>query len=97
MAYCYLLRFSKPLGNDNHSAQFYLGYTSKSLKQRLAEHRNGDGAAITRYAVKQGIELELVAYWRDATRQLERCLKNYKNHRCLLNSKKHKPDKIIGN
>ena len=83
MSYCYLLLFSAPLGSDKHQAQHYLGYTSASLKKRLAARCAGTGARITAAAVEQGIELTLVRHWSEGNRSLERQLKRWKKHPSL--------------
>lgn len=78
---CYLLHFDRPVGNDRHQASHYLGYApDRTLRQRIAAHRAGDGAAITRYATGQGIALELVRTWPGLTRQDERRLKRQHHH-----------------
>lgn len=80
----YILKFSKPLGNEFHRAQYYLGYCAKSrLNERLAEHRAGHGAAITRAAVQSGATLELAAHF-PGDRVLERKLKNRKSHKRII-------------
>lgn len=57
----YLLHFSQPLGDVSRprmSAQHYLGWCARDeLERRLAEHRAGCGAKITRAAVNRGIRL----------------------------------------
>lgn len=83
----YMLQFDTPLGNDNHRANFYLGYCKAGrLEQRLAEHKSGYGAAITRAATERGIDFKIVLVIKNATRQLERKLKNRKNHKKVLAS-----------
>ncbi|WP_013320820.1 GIY-YIG nuclease family protein [Gloeothece verrucosa] len=78
---CYLLHFlPTPIGSEKHSAQHYLGYTSKSIKKRLNQHLNGQGAKITAAAIKQGKTLKLVRTWPKGTRALERQLKRHKRH-----------------
>lgn len=82
----YMLKFSKPIGNPNHrngSAQFYLGFTT-NLEKRLAYHRAGRGADITRAAVKQGCELQLVMVIPNVPAKLEQQLKAWKSHRRVL-------------
>jgi predicted GIY-YIG superfamily endonuclease len=79
MGYCYLIHFSHKIGNlDNSkgSAAHYLGYTNRSLKQRLEEHRNGSGAKITRAVVQDyKYDLQLVHHWSNCTKETERQLK----------------------
>lgn len=70
----YLLHFSEPLGH----AQHYLGQTTRSVEERVAEHRAGGRAAarICRQAVRAGITLLLARVWVDAPRCEEQRLKN---------------------
>jgi predicted GIY-YIG superfamily endonuclease len=73
----YLLHFSSPLGepgNPRGQAQHYIGSTS-NLKQRMAEHSAGDGAAIMRACKERGIDFTLARTW-PGGRQEERQLKN---------------------
>ncbi|MBW4629054.1 MAG: GIY-YIG nuclease family protein [Brasilonema octagenarum HA4186-MV1] len=76
MGFVYLLHFSDKIGNLENSkgcAQHYLGYTSRSLKKRLSEHKNGMGAKITRAVVQEyKYELQLVRHWSGCTRETER-------------------------
>ncbi len=85
----YMLKFSEPIGNPNvchGQAQFYLGYCADNrLAERLAEHRNGTGASITRAAIEKGLTLNLCMVIPKGTRKLERQLKNWKSHRRVLN------------
>jgi predicted GIY-YIG superfamily endonuclease len=80
----YILQFDRPLGNTQHRARYYLGYCEPGrLDQRLAEHRAGIGAAITRAAVERGYSLEVVASF-PGDRTLERRLKRRKSHRRIV-------------
>jgi putative endonuclease len=82
MSYVYLIHFSLPLGNplsSHGTAQHYLGYTSKRVRERLIDHVLGRGAKITRAASLSGIALTVVRTWRPGTRSLERSLKNQKH------------------
>ena len=81
----YMLHFvGGALGSERHSASTYLGYCDDGpLDERLAEHRVGRGAAITRAAVEKGLRLEVVASV-PGDRALERWLKNKKNSRAAL-------------
>lgn len=81
----YMLKISEPLGNEKHQAMYYLGYADdKRLQERVAEHRAGYGAAITRAAIERGYTLELIMVIPKGTRKLERQLKNWKSHRRVL-------------
>ncbi len=83
MSFCYLICFGEPIGNTKSrrgGACHYLGYTSQSLKKRLEQHKNGQGAKICRAAVSDyGRELRLVRHWRNGTRALEKELKRRHN------------------
>jgi len=78
MGYCYLIHFDRPI-SEKHTCQHYLGYTSRSIKARIAEHQNGQGARLTQVALERGITFEVVRIWRKVNRQDERRLKNRKN------------------
>lgn len=75
----YILKFSRPLGNHKHTASYYVGWCEdERLTDRIEEHRNGYGAAITRAAVRIGISLTLIVSF-PGNRQLERQIKRMKN------------------
>lgn len=75
----YILMFSQPLGNERHRAQFYIGSCHDHLlNDRLAQHRSGKGAAITKAAVERGFTINLVATL-PGMREEERRLKRQKN------------------
>ncbi|MBK9711520.1 MAG: hypothetical protein IPO81_09385 [Kouleothrix sp.] len=76
----YLLHFRAPLGNLGNpraQASHYIGWADV-LDERIAEHRAGRGARITRAAVHAGIDFDVVATW-SAPLGFERVLKNKKN------------------
>ena len=77
MGYCYLLHFDQPI-SEKHTCQHYLGYTSKSIKARIEEHRTGAGARLTQVALERGISFIVVRTWKNMTRSDERRLKNRK-------------------
>ncbi len=80
----YILQFERPLGTALHSAQYYIGYCEDNrLEQRLAEHRMGRGAAMTRFAVANQIDFYVVAAL-PGDRRVERQLKRQKNCRRVL-------------
>lgn len=84
MSYCYLIQFSKAIGNPlkaKGQAQHYLGYTSRSIKARLQQNQSGTGAKITRAAVTEGADLILARTWRSGNRALERSLKRRHSHK----------------
>lgn len=82
LSVCYLLHFHRPIGNPANSralAQHYGGW-AVDLDARDGEHRAGRGAAITRWAVQQGIGWDtfVLGYgdW-----HLEKRIKALKNYR----------------
>ncbi len=84
----YMIEFSQVLGNVDKAhgqAKRYLGYCDDSrIAKRFAEHCAGRGSSITRAAVEQGYDLEIVMLILGGSRRVERALKNRKNHRKLL-------------
>lgn len=77
MAYVYLLHFDAPI-SDKHTCQHYIGFTSRTLTERITEHRKGQGARLTQVAKERGIGFRVVRTWANGTRSLERQLKNQK-------------------
>jgi predicted GIY-YIG superfamily endonuclease len=80
--YVYVLELSRPLGNENHAARYYIGW-AKQFEARLAYHRTGRGATFTRRAVEQGIELTPIILIQ-GDKKLERELKNWKSSKRVL-------------
>ena len=82
----YIIKFSAPLGSDHPKgrAQYYVGYTRMSIRNRLKVHRAGYGAAITRAAVQKGLTLNIVWTSSKGSRQLEREIKSWKSVRGWL-------------
>ncbi|APU89067.1 endonuclease-like protein [Virus Rctr85] len=74
MGTVYILRFARPVSGR---AKFYIGWT-RNLEGRLYYHRKGQGASLTRAAVQQGIDFDVI-YSCSGTRALERSLKQKKN------------------
>lgn len=75
----YLIHFSTPVGNDNHQAQHYLGYT-ENLEQRVNAHRGGTsagGARLLEVCSERGVDWDVVRLW-FGDRELERRLKRWK-------------------
>ena len=66
----YLLHFDRPY---NGPMQHYVGFTD-NLVERLEDHRQGAGTAMTRRAFEQGIGFTLARTW-TGTRKLERQIK----------------------
>mgnify|MGYP005842157111 CR=1 FL=1 len=74
----YVLEFERCLGdpeNPRGQARYYTGYCAGDVAERLAEHRRGDGAAITRAANARGIGYRVVAILPCGSREAERRLK----------------------
>jgi len=75
----YILQFSKPLGGLHHQARYYIGYSKLGTADaRLADHRCGKGAAITRAANERQIRYDIICTL-EGDRNTERALKNIKN------------------
>lgn len=92
----YVIEFSSPLGNEKHQARYYIGWCNEGcLDRRLAHHRAGRGASITRYASENGIEMEVVLAIPHAGKNIERAMKNQKNAGRLVAQYKRNPDKFI--
>ena len=62
----YLLHFS--------DGRHYIGWSS-DIYARLATHRRGTGAELTRHAVKHGVAIDLAAVWPGAGVEVERAMK----------------------
>lgn len=77
--FVYLLHFNTPLGNDKHHAQHYIG-SCKVLRNRMAEHKSGSGARITKVLIERGGSFILARKWH-GTRLFERYLKSRKDTR----------------
>lgn len=74
MGTVYVLHFDRPISPD-HTCQHYVGYTSRSLAARLADHAAGRGARLTQVARERGISWQCVQA-REGTRRDERRMKN---------------------
>ena len=61
----YIYHADEPLGGDKHQAQHYTGSTKypKTAEERLDDHRDGKGAAITRAWNERGIKYRIVRDW----------------------------------
>lgn len=83
----YVLGFTKKIGNTSKAhgtAQTYCGYCEDGrLNERLAEHRAGRGAAITRAVIEQGGDFNVLLTL-PGDRKTERAIKNRKNIKRLL-------------
>lgn len=87
----YLIHFESPIGNPDSphgTAQHYLGTTS-DLARRLGEHSRGESTHCTRIMAAvhaAGVGWALARTWERPDGdgyELERKLKNWKNHRKL--------------
>lgn len=74
----YILELDRPLGNENHQARYYTGYT-EHLEGRIWYHESGLGAAFTRAAVERGIGFKVVAWFPHCGRDTERAIKRLHN------------------
>lgn len=70
----YLLHFSRPLSHARH----YLGWTRRTARERVKDHRSGKGSPLVKAVLVAGIEIRLVRTWQ-GDRRLEREFKNRKN------------------
>jgi predicted GIY-YIG superfamily endonuclease len=75
MSWVYLVHFDRPYKHARH----YLGFTSRTLGARLAEHEDGKGARLMQVIREAGIGFVLARVWRRATRTDERRLKRFKS------------------
>jgi len=75
----YLLHSTAPVGsNGRNSARHYLGWAPEGkLAQRLAQHRSGRGASITKAFLGAGGTLFLALTVQPGTRTQERQLKSW--------------------
>lgn len=83
----YILEFSQPLGSQHPrgQARYYVGSVELgTINRRMKQHRTGQGSAITRYAVQNGINFKHVATIYDDG--AEQRIKAYKNTPKLLRS-----------
>lgn len=74
MGTVYLLHFSPRFKNAGH----YIGW-SQFLSRRVAHHRNGTGANLTKHASRAGCELIVARTWK-GDRSVERKLKRAGHH-----------------
>ena len=77
----YVIKLAKPIGNPAKAkgrAMFYVGWTERDPKQRLAEHRGGVGSKMLRAAAERGIRFKLLLTL-PGTRRLERAIKDAHN------------------
>lgn len=75
----YLLHLDRNLSRSGH----YIGFCTQSVEERLKEHGTPAGAKFTFAAAQRGIGFSVVRTWDNATRKIERSLKNRKDARSL--------------
>ena len=74
MASLYLLHFTVKVADH---AGHYLGY-ARSIPDRLARHRAGQGSPLIRALLRRGGDFTLVRTWPSGSRMEERRLKSWK-------------------
>lgn len=91
----YCLEFTHPIGNPNKkygTAQTYIGYCGDGrIFDRLHEHQSGNGAALTRFAVENGINWRVVFVIEGVFGDTERKMKQYKNTKKLIEQYERNP------
>ncbi|GAB4463390.1 MAG: hypothetical protein Kow00120_29890 [Anaerolineae bacterium] len=95
----YVLEFERALGdpeNPRGQARYYTGYCTGDVAARLAEHRRGGGAAITRAANARGIGYRVVAVLPRGSREAERRLKRRKDMpRLIARLRRRQPEAVV--
>jgi predicted GIY-YIG superfamily endonuclease len=59
----YLICFERPYKHARH----YMGWTARSIEERIAEHMTGKGSRLMAAVVNAGISWEVVKVWEGAT------------------------------
>lgn len=75
MGTIYLLHFDPQYKHAKH----YLGWTSKTVEERVYEHLKGEGSPLVRAATRAGHGVIIARTWADTDRFEERRMKNTKN------------------
>ena len=70
----YVLHIEPPYEHASH----YIGYTTRKVRDRIAEHLAGRGSPLIRAALDAGHSVEVAHSWQCGTRLFERYLKNRK-------------------
>lgn len=85
----YILHIEPPYRHARH----YIGYTTRGVRDRVAEHIAGRGSPLVRAALDAGHEITVAHVWRCGTRLFERHLKNLKstNRWCRLCAEHERP------
>lgn len=85
----YVLHIDPPYQHASH----YIGFTSRSFRERIEDHLAGRGSPLIKAAVRAGCSITLAHGWRCGTRSFERHLKNRKEapRWCRCCGKKQKP------
>lgn len=68
----YLLHFDPPYKHARH----YLGWTSKTVEERVFAHLRGDGSPLVKAATRAGHGIVIADTWEDTDRFEERRMKN---------------------
>lgn len=71
----YLIHFDKPYKHAKH----YLGFCEGEVEDRLATHKNGNGARLLKVLNSVGITYNIVRIWTKKDRAFERSLKKTHN------------------
>lgn len=83
-AYLYLLHFDRPYWTSSHPCRHYLGYTTKTVPERMEKHRAGNGSKLVAYALRGGCDFTVVMTQaftsKTAARQEEKRLKRNGHH-----------------
>jgi predicted GIY-YIG superfamily endonuclease len=78
----YLLHIDPPLKHARH----YIGFTNRTVEERLDDHTSSKGSPLIAAAIKNGSSVTVGRIWNGEGRELERRLKKQKNSRrhCTL-------------
>ncbi len=81
----YLVCLDRPIGdldNPHGHASHYIGWAVDHL-DRDKVHRTGNGCAMLRWCVANGVDFHVTRVWENVTRDFERKLKRFKNAKKL--------------
>lgn len=78
----YLFCFAPGIPRDERANScHYLGWTSRTPEERLADHLAGAGSPLVLAAHRRGLDVRIARTWQHADRNFERALKNQHNLR----------------
>lgn len=85
----YILHIDPPYQHASH----YIGFTSRPISDRVADHFAGRGSPLIRAALEAGCSVSVAHAWHCGTRGFERWLKNRKDapRYCRLCGKRERP------